>query len=207
MMKVFSVWNPKGGQGKSLLALNLAAAAVVLHDMKVLVLCRDPQGTATLAYQEGNLPFQVKSHFDPEGPDYDLIIADHVAADWHVPEVPTVIIPTKPDRTQYATFQDALARAEAKKKHIIQVVTDGNPNLPLEKAIIKAMKRVGAFELGRSGVFSKAGAEYRSIFDPVLNGSYKIKDRRKEIESILSAALNSQVSAKDHQPKKEKAHA
>ena len=45
-MKIVSVWNPKGGQGKSLIALNLAAAAMSELELTPLVLCRDPQGTA-----------------------------------------------------------------------------------------------------------------------------------------------------------------
>lgn len=209
-MKVVSIWNPKGGQGKSMIALNLAAAAVAIHDMKPFVLCRDPQGTAMLAYKEGNLPFIVDSHFPTDGDEYDLVIADHVAADWEVPPAPTVIIPTKADRTQYATFVDALERAEKATKptrRIIQIITDGNPLLPLERTVIKAMKRAGAFEIHRSGVFSKAAEEYRSIFDPKMNKSYRVKDSRKEFEAILSAVLSSQSSLKDTQLEKEKAHA
>ncbi len=209
-MKVVSIWNPKGGQAKSLIALNLAAAAVAVHDMKPFVLCRDPQGTTTLAFKEGNLPFMVDSHFPTDNEDYDLVIADHVAADWEVPPAPTIIIPTKADRSQYATFVDALGRAEKAtkpKRRIIQVITDGNSLLPLERSVIKAMKRAGAFEIHRSGIFSKAAAEYRSIFDPTMNKSYRVKDSRQEFEAILTAVLSSQSSVKDHQPKKEKAHA
>ena len=55
-----------------------------------------------------------------------LVLADHMASDWEVPPAPTVIIPTKPVRTDYATFRDALTRLEKAEKQIIQVVTDGN---------------------------------------------------------------------------------
>ncbi len=198
-MKVISIWNPKGGQGKSLLALNLGAAAVSLHDMKVLVLCRDVKGTATKAGKEGNLPFDVKDEYDPNGPEYDLIIGDTGANDWTLPDIQTLIIPTKPPRSQYEGFQDALAKAKENNKLIIQVVTDTDYNSVDEKATTKIMKREGAFELKRSSVFSKADEEYRTVFDPALKQASKIKDRQKEIEVILAAALNMQVSAKDHQ--------
>ena len=207
MMKVISVWNPKGGQGKSLLALNLAAAAVSLHDLKVLVLCRDLRGTATKAAQEGNLPFDVKAEFDPTGPQYDLIIGDTGANDWTVPDVQTLIIPTKPGRSQYAGFQDALVKAEKADKRIIQVITDTDYNSKDEKATTKIMKREGAFEVARSSVFSKADEEFRTIFDPALNRASRIKMRRKEIEVILAAALNTQISVKEIQSEKEKAYA
>ncbi|NDA91228.1 MAG: hypothetical protein EBY20_10100 [Alphaproteobacteria bacterium] len=57
-MKLVSIWNPKGGQGKSTLAINLAAASVELG-LKPLVICQDPQGTSLLYYKSGNLPFEV----------------------------------------------------------------------------------------------------------------------------------------------------
>ena len=37
-IKLISIWNPKGGQGKSTLAINLAASSVELG-LKPLVIC------------------------------------------------------------------------------------------------------------------------------------------------------------------------
>ena len=153
-MKIVSVWNPKGGQGKSLIALNLAAAAVSELELKPLVLCRDPQGTAMLSYAKGNLPFDVKPSYPKGVVRYDLVIADHVASDWEVPPAPTVIIPTKPVRTDYATFRDALTRLEKAGKRIIQVVTDGSMARRGERAMVLAMRRTGAFEIRSCGAFS-----------------------------------------------------
>ena len=88
-------------------------------ELKPLVLCRDPQGTAMLSQAKGNLPFDVKPSYPEGAAKYDLVIADHVASDWEVPPAPTVIIPTKPVRTDYATFCDALTRLEKAGKWII----------------------------------------------------------------------------------------
>ena len=189
-MKIVSVWNPKGGQGKSLIALNLAGAAESELELRPLVLCRDPQGTAMLSYAEGNLPFDVKPSY-PKGAKYDLVIADHVASDWNAPPAPTVIIPTKPVRTDYATFRDALTRLEKAGKRIIQVVTDGSMARRGERAMILAMRRTGAFEIRSSGAFSRAAEEYRTIFDPAVNRVYGVKERRQEISAILTAVLAS----------------
>ena len=190
-MKVVSVWNPKGGQGKSLIALNLAAAAVAELELKPLVLCRDPQGTAILSYAQGNLPFDVKPSYPRAAAKYDFVIADHMASDWEVPPAPTVIIPTKPVRTDYATFRDALARLEKAGKRIIQVVTDGSMARRGERAMILAMRRVGAFEIRSCGAFSRAAEEYRTIFDPAVNRIYGVKERRQEMRAILAAVLAS----------------
>ena len=190
-MKIVSVWNPKGGQGKSLIALNLAAAAVSELELTPLVLCRDPQGTAMLSHAQGNLPFDVRP-FYPEGvTKYDLVIADHMASDWEVPPAPTVIIPTKPVRTDYATFRDAMTRLEKAGKRVIQVVTDGSMARRGERAMILAMRRTGAFEIRSCGVFSRAAEQYRTIFDPAVNRVYGVKDRRQEMSAILAAVLTS----------------
>ena len=190
-MKIVSVWNPKGGQGKSLIALNLAAASVAELDLQPLVLCRDPQGTALLSHAKGNLPFDVKSSYPKGSAQYDLVLADHMASDWEVPPAPTVIIPTKPVRTDYATFRDALTRLEKAEKQIIQVVIDGNMARRGERAMILAMRRAGAFEIRSCGVFSRAAEEYRTIFDPAVNRVYGVKERRQEMRAILTAVLAS----------------
>ena len=190
-MKIVSVWNPKGGQGKSLIALNLAAAAVSELELMPLVLCRDPQGTALLSHAKGNLPFDVKPSYPKGAAKYDLVIADHVASDWAVPPAPTVIVPTKPVRTDYATFRDALTRLEKAGKRIIQVVTDGSMARRGERAMILAMRRTGAFEIRSCGVFSRAAEEYRTIFDPAVNRVYGVKERRQEMRAILTTVLAS----------------
>ena len=192
-MRIVSVWNPKGGQGKSLIALNLAAAAFAELELQPLVLGRDPQSTALLSHAKDNLPFDVKSSYPQGSAQYNLVLADHVASDWEVPPAPTVIIPTKPVRTDYATFRDALTRLEKAKKQIVQVVTDRNTARRGERAMILAMRRAGAFEIRSCGVFSRAAEEYRTIFDPAVNRVYGVKERRQEMRAILTAVLASPV--------------
>ena len=107
--------------------------------------------------RKANLPFEVKPSYPKGAVGYDLVIADHVASDWEVPPAPTVIIPTKPVRTDYATFRDALTRLEKAGKRIIQVVTDGIMSRRGERAMILAMRRAGAFEIRSCGVFLPGG--------------------------------------------------
>ena len=187
-MKIVSVWNPKGGQGKSLIAINLAGACARL-DMKPLVIDEDPQGTALLFHKGGNLPFEVVQGTPAEKPDADLVILDHTARDWALPRADTVIMPTKPTRSDVATYMDALEALKPEGKKIIPVVTDGDMRRTSEKNVCLALRKSGAFELKASGVYSRASEEYRTIFDEKLNTAYKINERRAEFESILTAVL------------------
>lgn len=187
-IKLVSIWNPKGGQGKSMLAINLAGAALELG-LKPLVICQDPQGTAMLYFKSGNIPFNVLDSIPKTRPDADLVIFDHQASHWEVPKNNLIVMPLKPARDQYATYIDAYKRAELFKKNIITVVTDGQDHRASEKETTKYLKSKGAFVIPSSGVFSKASSEYMTIFDQRMNKAYKVKERRIEISKILAAIL------------------
>jgi chromosome partitioning protein len=187
-IKLISIWNPKGGQGKSMLTINLAAASVELG-LKPLVVCQDPQGTSILYYKAGNLPFDVLDRVPNNRPDADIVIFDHQASDWEVPQNYLIIMPLKPARDQYATYIDAYSRAELLGKRIITIVTDGQEHRASENETIKYLKGKGAFVIPSSGVFSRASSEYLTIFDHKMNKAYKVRERRMEINKILAAIL------------------
>ena len=188
IIKLVSIWNPKGGQGKSTLAINLAAASVELG-LKPLIICQDPQGTSLLYYKSGNLPFEVVDSVPTDRPDADIVIFDHQASDWEVPKNHLIVMPLKPARDQYATYIDAYRRAELLGKKIITVVTDGQEHRANEKDTIDYLKSKGACVIPSSGVFSRAASEYITIFDQKMNKAYKIKERRIEFNKILAAIL------------------
>jgi chromosome partitioning protein len=188
IIKLVSIWNPKGGQGKSTLAINLAAASVELG-LKPLIICQDPQGTSLLYYKSGNLPFEVVDSVPTDRPDADIVIFDHQASDWEVPKNRLIVMPLKPARDQYATYIDAYRRAELLDKKIITVVTDGQEHRANEKDTIDYLKSKGACVIPSSGVFSRAASEYITIFDQKMNKAYKIRERRMEINKILAAIL------------------
>ena len=142
-IKLVSIWNPKGGQGKSMLAINLAAAAVEIG-IKPLIICQDQQGTSTNYYKGGNLPFEVITKIPEQQPDADIIFFDHQASDWEVPSNNLLLMPLKPARDQYATYIDAFKRAETMGKKIITVVTDGSGHRQSEKQTVEYLICVSA---------------------------------------------------------------
>jgi chromosome partitioning protein len=188
-MKLVSVWNPKGGQGKSMIAINLAAATVKLG-LKPLLICQDPQGTALAYYKAGNLPFTVIDTIPNTRPDADIVIFDHQASDWKVPDSKFIIMPLKPSRDQYVTYIDAYKRAQNLGKKIITVVTDGQEHRLDEKRTMQYLGNNGAFLIPSSGVFSRAAGEYLTIFDSKMDKAYKVKERRMEIIEILNSIIN-----------------
>jgi len=186
--KLVNIWNPKGGQGKSMIAINLAAAAVEMG-LKPLVICQDPQGTSSMIYEAGRLPFEVISAIPKDKPDANLVLIDHQASDWEMPQGRLLLMPVKPARTQYKTYVDAKAIAEKAGKEIITVVTDAQHHRTEERETAKRLVEKGALEIPASGVFSRADAQLITIFDKEMNKAYKIKDRRNDFLKILGAIL------------------
>ena len=190
-MKVAGVWNPKGGQGKSMVAINLTAAAVEIG-LRAVVIDRDEQGTSMLYHQAGNLPFEVLADYPRSAPDVDLVLLDHMANDREVPRPPLLVMPVIPKRSQYAAYVEALKIAEAAGKRVITVVTNGDLRREQERAVVLALKQRGAFEIRASGIFSRADNDYRTIYDPALNGAYGVRDRRQEFSFVLATVLQNQ---------------
>ena len=174
-----------------MLAINLAGSACEMG-IKPLVICQDQQGTSMLYYKAGNLPFEVLDDFPAEKPDADLIIIDHQASDWEVPDTHLLVMPLKPARDQFATYMDAFKRAHKKGRDIITVVTDTQMHRASEKEVADHLKSESAFVIPASGVFSRASADYLTIFDEKMNKAYKVKERRQEISKILGAILMEQ---------------
>jgi len=200
-MKVISVWNPKGGQGKSMIAINLAAAAVEIG-LKPVVIDRDPEQQTALLYHDSGFPFEILGDYPKNAPDVDLVIVDHMATDRDAPLPPVVVMPVLPRRAQHDAYRKALPILQEADKRIITVVTGGDRRRADEKAAVIALKQMGAFEIPANVAFTKAENLLTTIFDARLNSSYQIRERRNDFAAILAAALQNQQP----QTQKEETH-
>lgn len=192
-MKIVSIWNPKGGQGKSLLALNLAACAVTELGLMPLVIDQDPQGTCQECSKEGKLPFKVIGEIPKERPEQvDLVIIDHQASDWELPPANTVIMPVLPTRTQFKTFSKAYTLAKKSGKTVITVVNNVDLNRKQESNAASELRQEGAFIVQKGSPFGHAEAHLSTIFDDTISSvkdGYKVAERQDEIKSILNAII------------------
>jgi len=187
-MKIVSVWNPKGGQGKSTISINIAGAAVNIG-LKVLLIDNDMQGTSMLFYKGGKLPFEVISKIPDKAPDVDLVIIDHMASDYDIPEPKQLVMPFLPVRSQYAAYIKNFKKAEKAKKNIISIVTGGDLRKRMQRDTVHDVRKQGVFEIKRSGVFDEADAEYKTIFDSQFDKYYNVNATRTQVASVLTAIL------------------
>ena len=187
-MKVISIWNPKGGQGKSFLAIHLAGAAVDMG-LKVIIIDRDMQGTCVEFHGDGHLPYPVLSDIPEQAPDVDLVLLDHMASDYEVPTTDPIVMPFLPNRSQYAKYIQNYQKAQKAGKNIISVVTGADKRVKIERDTVATVKKQGVFEIKRNAAFGKADAEYRTIFDTKFNKEYAIEASRQQVTAILTAIL------------------
>lgn len=187
-MKIVSFWQPKGGQGKSTLAINVAGAATALG-LKVIIIDRDLQGTSMIYYEGNNLPFEVLSDIPEKAPDVDLVILDHMASDYTLPQPKQLVMPFLPRRSQYAAHIKNFKKAEAGNKNIISVVTGGDLRVKLERDTVQEVKKRGVYEVKRNAVFGKADAEYTTIFNKKFDKDYGVEAVKVQISAILTAIL------------------
>ncbi len=82
-----------------MLAINLAAAYVELGLVPIII-CQDQQGTSINYYNNGNLNFEALGDLPQTQPDADIILIDHQASDWQVPQTRLLVMPLKPARDQ-----------------------------------------------------------------------------------------------------------
>ncbi len=187
-VKVASIWNPKGGQGKSLLAINLAGAAIE-QGLIPLVICQDPQGTSSEYGRAGNCPFEIISEIPKKVPMVDLILIDEQASDWAPPRFKFLVMPVKPIRDQIITFKRARRLAMENGREVLTVVTDIHHNRRDEMGFANQLRKEGALFLPTSVAFGKAALKYTTIFDKSIDGTYGVADRRNNLINILDAIM------------------
>ena len=185
MLKI-SVWNPKGGVGKSTIAMNVAAAihakgkSVVLADL-------DPQGSALAIAKDGNLPFEVVDEIPRNG--VDVVIIDHPPGFDEPPHAQAVIFPVRPARLDMQAGIRALRSLEASGAKVVVVFNDAKKQHKVERVTMQKAVKMELFSEPRTvksrTVYRVAMDQGRTIFDPALNGIYAVQDARLEIQNIL----------------------
>ena len=118
-MRRLAFCSPKGGVGKTTLALNFAAAAYYAG-YKVIVCDLDPQKSSVDVFSENRLPFTVVPDMPQVIPNVDFLICDYPPLIERLPSEETILIPMR------ASILDLKAVAKASRlirnKRVIKCV-------------------------------------------------------------------------------------
>lgn len=188
-MKIISVWNEKGGVGKSTLSWNLAGAASA-RGMTVMLVDDDPQGSCHWLSGDGFAPFSVTHHFPESAPDVDVLIVDMTPSTSDEP-LGTVIIPYQPSRLAYGVVSKHLPRLNELGRNIIEVISMADTRKMEHRNFIKAKQKTtkNIKVVPSRSIYERVVGMGRTVFDPELKGMYGLTLAQKEINALLDEAL------------------
>jgi len=182
-MRNIAFWSPKGGVGKTTLAINFAAAAYYAG-YKVLLCDLDPQHSAMDLFSEKKLPFSVLPGKPQVVPNVDFLLFDHAPGIDLIPEADTIVLP------QRASILDLKAVNRSMRlirhKRLIRCVNAVDARRQEERMIAMKLYQEGALLIKDRSIYVRSVARGESIFQSNLYGS---REAKAEINRILTQVL------------------
>lgn len=183
-MRRIAFWSPKGGVGKTTLALNFAAAAYYAG-YKVIVCDLDPQQSAVDVFSENQLPFTVVPNMPQVMPNVDLLICDYAPSLENLPVEETIILPMR------ASILDLKAVARSTRlvrdKRIIRCVNAVDTRRHDERMLAMKLYADGAQLIKDRSIYVRSLASGKTVFQ---QKAYGAADAKNEMNRLLDRVLN-----------------
>ena len=183
-MKIVSLWDEKGGCGKSTLAFMLAGAASV-RGQKVLLIDDDPQCTCYMLAQDKNIDFSVVNAWPQDAPDCDLVIVDMAPNTNDTPKG-VVILPYQPTRISYSVAAKHIPSLVKAADGLVEVVTMVDKRKANHRDFVQDSD---AMVVASRSVYERVTNEGRTVFDPIVKNWSGVREARKELNLLLDEVL------------------
>lgn len=182
-MRRIAFWSPKGGVGKTTLALNTAAAAYYAG-YKVLLCDLDPQQSAVDIFDIKQLPFSVLPDMPHVMPNIDLLITDHPPSTDKIPQEETIVLPMRPSIIDLKAISKANRFIQGKR--IIKCVNAVDTRRQDERMMAMKLYSEGALLIKDRSIYSRSLNSGKTVFQQTKYGTQEAK---AEINRLLSKIL------------------
>jgi len=189
--RLIHCYSPKGGSGKTTLALNLAGGAAA-HELRVLVVDYDPNGNDGGALRwasqardcERSPAFMVSPAMPRRQDDFDLILIDHPPGRPARVTEGQVIIPTTLDPGTYFSCRRALDVLRKRKPLLVA------NRVRLDRAEPRRLlaQLPGTIAIGDRAIYASAYGIGATIYDDDA-GLRNAQAARAEFEPVIDAVL------------------
>jgi chromosome partitioning protein len=180
-MKRIALWSPKGGVGKTTLAINLAAAAYY-RNQRVMLCDMDPQQSAVDVFRDNNLPYTVLKGNPSVQPMLDYIFYDFPPRNDIELEGDLIVIPLRASILDIRAVNKSIRYAI--HRPIVKCVNAVDIRRQDERLLAMRMHSEGAHLIKSRSVYSRAIAVGKSVFDTDIYGA---SEARQEILRLFDA--------------------
>jgi len=183
-MRKIAFWSPKGGVGKTTLALNFAAAAYY-DGYKVLLCDLDPQRSAVDIFNENRLPFSVVAEQPQIIPQVDFLIYDHAPSLEQVPSVETVVLPLRASILDLKAVNRSIRLV--RDKRVIKCINAVDTRRQDERILAMKLYAEGAHLIKDRSVYVRSLAEGESVFQ---QNKFGAREAQNEMRRLLVRVIN-----------------
>lgn len=178
-MRRIAFWSPKGGVGKTTLALNFAAAAY--YSGKKVILCDlDPQLSAFDVFANRRLPFTVLAEKPQVMPNVDYLICDYAPSIERLPDEETIILPMRASTLDLKAVNRSIRLI--RNKRIIKCVNAVDTRRNDERLLAMKLYNEGAQLIKDRSIYVRSIFAGETVFQ---QKQYGTSDAQNEMRRLL----------------------
>jgi chromosome partitioning protein len=185
-MKRIALWSPKGGVGKTTLAINLAAAAYY-RNHRVMLSDMDPQESAVDVFRDKNLPYTVIKGQPSVAPMLDFMFLDYPPRNDVELEGDLIVIPFRASILDIRAVTKSIRYAV--HRPIVKCVNAVDIRRQDERLLALRMHSEGSLMIKNRSVYSRAIALGKSVFDSDIYGAAEARQEILRLFDHICARL------------------